>query len=280
MNAVKLLVALSVLSALPARADDEVQLEKLKKIFSEEMKADPQAAAKAHEILSGWTKGHPEDAAQALGALEKVKRKAKTETVDAAGVVILIDRSGSMDSRPTKGKGRKIDGAVAAANNALKKIKEFKARNSDRDIRVAVLSFEGLSANDEIKMQAVSADYPEVPKLSPGGGTPIGRAMVEAKLRLNAEKVRRGHILVITDGENTEGPGPLNVLRAFNLLPTEEFPIVHFVAFDIDAGRFHGFDLFLPKVYEAGDSAQLDEVLAGLVDKEILPEKPSQAEDK
>ena len=77
------------------------------------------------------------------------------------------------------------------------------------------------------------------------GGTPIGNAMIAAKRELDATGLTRRHLLVVTDGENTDGFEPEAVAAAINRRPEAERPSMYFVAFDIDARRFE-------KVRESG----------------------------
>jgi len=45
------------------------------------------------------------------------------------------------------------------------------------------------------------------------GGTPIGDAMITAKMDMDATGLSKRHILVITDGENNKGYTPEDVTR-------------------------------------------------------------------
>jgi Mg-chelatase subunit ChlD len=72
------------------------------------------------------------------------------------------------------------------------------------------------------------------------GGTPIGNAMIAAKRELDATGLTRRHLLVVTDGENTEGVAPDLVAAAIGRRPEAERPSIYFVAFDIEAAKFSG----------------------------------------
>ena len=74
-----------------------------------------------------------------------------------------------------------------------------------------------------------------------GGGTPIGDAMAVARLALDRSGLKRRHLLVVTDGENTDGRrsgagrvGPREAARR------RAGPSLYFVAFDVDADAFAG----------------------------------------
>ena len=72
----------------------------------------------------------------------------------------------------------------------------------------------------------------------PDGGTPIGDAMIAAKRELDATGLSRRHLLVVTDGENTDGFAPERVAAAIGRRPEAERPSIYFVAFDIEASQF------------------------------------------
>ena len=44
------------------------------------------------------------------------------------------------------------------------------------------------------------------------GGTPIGDAMIAGKRALDRTGLSRRHLLVVTDGENTDGAKPVDVM--------------------------------------------------------------------
>ena len=72
-------------------------------------------------------------------------------------------------------------------------------------------------------------------RLDPEGGTPIGQAMVAAKLALDGTGLSRRHLLIVSDGENTDGFRPEDVAAAIAKRPDAERPSIYFVAFNIEA---------------------------------------------
>ena len=76
-------------------------------------------------------------------------------------------------------------------------------------------------------------------KLDADGGTPIGQAMITAKKELDGTGLTHRHLLLVTDGENTDGVRPERVAEAINRRPDAERPAIYFVAFDIEASRFN-----------------------------------------
>jgi hypothetical protein len=71
----------------------------------------------------------------------------------------------------------------------------------------------------------------------PKGGTAIGLAMEAARADLYRAGTIRKYILVVTDGENTDGPSPATVAREINRR-SEGAVRMYFVAFDVDARKF------------------------------------------
>src|SRR5215471_2354086 len=71
--------------------------------------------------------------------------------------------------------------------------------------------------------------------MHPGGGTPIGDAIVTAKRDIDATGLSKRHILVITDGENNKGYSPEDVVRVITSQPDPDRASAYFVAFDIAA---------------------------------------------
>ena len=109
--------------------------------------------------------------------------------------------------------------------------------------------------------------------MNPGGGTPIGNAMIKAKRELDATGLARRHLLVVTDGDNTDGPDPDEVAAAINRRPEAERPSIYFVAFDIEASKFSGVKNSGGLVLAAANARELNDTLDTLLRGKILLEK-------
>jgi hypothetical protein len=72
---------------------------------------------------------------------------------------------------------------------------------------------------------------------APNGGTAIGDAMNAAREALYQSGIIRKYILVVTDGENTDGRSPADVAREI-ARRSEGAVRMYFVAFDVDAQKF------------------------------------------
>ncbi len=227
------------------------------------------------ELLDEWSRGEVIMAGTIFAALKRSWANpigAKAGMPQTTGVAILIDVSGSMANMPASGGSyTKLAGAEKAARAALAQLKGFAAAHPERALSAAVLTF-STTVKTRIPLQRVGPSFPSLPALVSESATAIGDGLIAARKILNGGHIGRQHIIVITDGQNSSGSTPLTVLRAFNLLPKEQFPRVHFVAFDIGQGVFRPLSLFLSKIHEAKDARQLDAVLSGLFSRDILPE--------
>ena len=227
------------------------------------------------ELLDEWSRAETTMAGEIFTALKRSWASpiaAKAGMSQTTGVAILIDVSGSMAKTPESGGATtKLAGAEKAARAALAQLKGFAAAHPRRVLMATVLTF-SRAVKTRIPLQRVGPSFPPLPALVPATATAIGDGLIAARKMLNGGHIGRQHIIVITDGQNSYGSTPLTVLRAFNLLPKEQFPRVHFVAFDIGQGVFRPLSLFLSKIHEAKDDKQLNAVLSGLFSRDILPE--------
>ena len=112
-----------------------------------------------------------------------------------------------------------------------------------------------------------------IAKLEADGGTPIGEAMITAKRELDRTGLTRRHLLVVTDGENTDGFSPDRVAQAIGRRPEAERPSMYFVAFDIDASRFARVRDAGSLVLPAANARELNDTLDSLLRGKILLEK-------
>jgi hypothetical protein len=98
--------------------------------------------------------------------------------------------------------------------------------------------------------------------------------MAVARLALDRSRLKRRHLLVVTDGENTDGPDPGLVASVLEKQPEEIKASLYFVAFDVDADQFASVKragaLLLPAKSGAELAATFDELLSD----RILVEAP------
>jgi uncharacterized protein YegL len=279
IGAVLVTATVTVLAGSRARADlEEIAnkySERVANLFAGEipdMVPLNKRAGRCLRLINEWTGGNAGRAGLIVGSLEAIKPKHKAAESRGVGVVILVDTSGSMDDPPKSGGERKILGANRAAAAALTKLKAFQGSNPGVQLSVGVYRFSS-SVSPVAKFQKMGPSFPTLPALTAEGGTAIGKALLQAKKAMNAAKIKHQHIILITDGENSAGIEPLHVIQAFNLLSREEFPILHFIAFDIQRARFAYIQrMFLKQIYEARDSRQLGQIMDSLLQGEVLAE--------
>ena len=137
--------------------------------------------------------------------------QAEVEEGLGAAVAILVDTSGSMkenapgDSRPKYVVAQEALEAMLDATDA------FVAKRPDFPIKIGVYSFsssvQDAAADPALRSRgAPRGAGSSLPR--PGGGTAIGEAMREARPDLYRAGVFRKYLLVVTDGENTNGREP------------------------------------------------------------------------
>jgi len=201
---------------------------------------------------------------------------------EGLAAAIVIDVSGSM-SETVRGDGGREEPKIAIARRAaldlvnqfaryaaerkeepvLLGLYEFSERSGAADCRPIVPMGSPDTARAEAALAAVRAD----------GGTPIGNAMIAAKRELDATGLTRRHLLVVTDGENTDGVAPDLVAAAIGRRPESERPSIYFVAFDIEAAKFSGVRDAGGLVLAAANARELNDTLDGLLRGKILVEK-------
>jgi len=203
----------------------------------------------------------------------------KDETVGAA-VAILVDTSGSMKERPEGDTRPKYVVAQEALEAMLDATDAFLARRPDFPIKIGIYTFSS-SVRVQQPIQpydkaAVRNTIEHLPR--PGGGTAIGEAMREARPDLYRAGVFRKYLLVVTDGENTNGRSPDDVAREI-FRKSEGAVQIYFVAFDTSPEKFAFLKEVGGDVIAAGTGAQLKTALDGIYQGKILAEAPGGERD-
>jgi hypothetical protein len=200
---------------------------------------------------------------------------------EGIAAIVLMDVSGSM--RESVGEGAqaepKIDIARRAAEALVGQFAAYGQAHPDEPVLVGLMEFSErppsaarevipLSPPDPLHARAALA------RMTPEGGTPIGDAMVEGKRAHDRSGLTRRHLLVVTDGANTDGRDPEDVMRALAKRPEAERPSVYFVAFDVAASRFDSVRDAGGLVLAASNAQELDKTLGALLTGKILVEGP------
>lgn len=192
-----------------------------------------------------------------------------------AAVAILVDTSGSMkepapgDSRPKYVVAQEAVAAMLDATDA------FIARRPDFPIKIGVYTFSSsvrlqraIQPYDRAALRDTMANLPR-----PGGGTAIGEAMREARPDLYRSGVFRKYLLVVTDGDNTNGRSPDEVAREI-FRKSEGAVQIYFVAFDTSPEKFAFLKEVGGDVIAAGTGTELKTALDGIYQGKILAEAP------
>jgi Mg-chelatase subunit ChlD len=214
------------------------------------------------------------EASRAEPAPEAPYQAEMDEGVGAA-VAILVDTSGSMkepapgDSRPKYVVAQEALGAMLDATDA------FIAKRPDFPVKIGVYTFSSsvrvqrpIQPYDKAAVRATIANLPR-----PGGGTAIGEAMREARPDLYRSGVFRKYLLVVTDGDNTNGRSPDDVAREI-FRKSEGAVQIYFVAFDTSPEKFAFLKEVGGDVIAAGTGAELKTALDGIYQGKILAEAP------
>lgn len=224
-------------------------------------------------MLLGCTSNGRESREAAAAPESAAPYQAEVEEGLGAAVAILIDTSGSMKERVPGDSRRKHEVAKEALDAMLDATDAFVARRPDFPIKIGVYSFSSgvntlhpIQPYDRAAIKRVLANLP-----GPGGGTAIGDAMREARPDLYRAGVFRKYLLVVTDGENTNGRNPEAVAR--DIWSRSQGGVqVFFVAFDTGTEKFAFLKEVGGDVIGANTGAELRTALDGIYQGKILAE--------
>lgn len=201
---------------------------------------------------------------------------------EGIAAAIVIDVSGSMDEEVEGDNGReqrKIDVARRAARDLVEQFARYAEDHRDEPVLLGIYEFSERSGQDDCRPVIAMAPPDRgraeraLASLRARGGTPIGNAMIFAKRELDATGLTRRHLLLVTDGENTDGFSPDRVALALSRRPEAERPSLYFVAFDIEASRFERVKEAGALVLGAANARDLNSTLDSLLRGNILLEK-------
>ena len=204
------------------------------------------------------------------------------EPKDGLAAAIAIDVSGSMDEEVAGQGGRKEPKIAIARRAAMDLVEQFAAyarAHPDEPVLLGVYEFSRRRGEADCR-PVVPMGPPDreraaaaIARLNADGGTPIGQAMITAKRALDETGLLRRHLLVVTDGENTDGVAPDTVARAIGKRPDVERPSIYFVAFDVEANRFTRVRDAGGLILSAANATELNTTLDTLLSDRILIEK-------
>ncbi len=197
---------------------------------------------------------------------------------DGIAALVLMDVSGSMADAAGKGGPPKIETARRSALALIQQFANYATAHPGEPVLVGLYEFSDTTGENTREIVPLSpADVPRAEAALAGlrarGGTPIGDAIIAGKRVLDGSGLTRRHLLVVTDGENTDGREPEDVMAALSRRPPAEQPSVYFVAFDIAANRFDRVRDAGALVLAAGNERELNDTLSSLLTGKILVEE-------
>lgn len=203
---------------------------------------------------------------------------------DGIAAAILIDTSGSMNNQVADADGqarRKIEIAQRAALSLVNQFDSYAREHSGQPIDVGIYEFSERSASRSSCRTVIPLGPPDpiaartaIMKMTPGGDTPIGDAMIVTKRDVDATGLSKRHILVITDGENNRGYSPADVTQVISTQSEKDRASIYFVAFDVAAATFDPVKNSGGLVLAAANESELKTTLDSLLTGKILVEQP------
>jgi Mg-chelatase subunit ChlD len=192
-------------------------------------------------------------------------------------VAIVLDNSGSMRERASGDKRRKFEVAKIAIERALDATEAALIKRPDYPVNVTLISFSD-GTQTVLEMQPYNRDSVRaaIGRLTrPSGGTAIGDAMDVARQALYKAGTFRKVMLVVTDGENTDGRDPADVAR--EIFSRSDGGVgMYFVAFDTDEEKFGFLRTVKGDVVAAQNGAALEASFASLYEGKVLAESTAE----
>jgi hypothetical protein len=210
---------------------------------------------------------------------------------DGVALAIIYDTSGSMHDSVRDTTGR-MSPKYVIANRALtavaKQIQAYATSSTGgtpRRVDAGLFVFSGNTAREAVKFgpfDAAALENYARNFSSPNGNTPLGNALNVASRTVLNSPLSRKHVLIITDGLNTEGPAPEAVMPSVKRQAEQKHATlsVHFVAFDVAAQQFAPLKKLGATVVGAADEKQLDTQLEYILQRKILLEEEEPVKKK
>lgn len=208
-------------------------------------------------------------------------------TVDDLGlsIVIAVDVSGSMKEYP-KRSGDKEKYIVASESLSdivkfLQNVYEKSWKKENIKLKVGIIKFSNkvdivydLTEMTSEEFQKLRVITNNANNFYPNGSTAIGRTLEKGTEMLVQSGTIFKSLLVISDGENTSGTNPEDVMDAIvnnkNNKTTDDFPVstqtvlVSFIGFDMDASVFSRLHQQGARVMTAGNKEELNKSMTDI----------------
>ena len=206
-----------------------------------------------------------------------------TVTEEGIALAIVYDTSGSMGENVSdrasgnEAKFRIANRALTAIVDRLQAFVEAAPANTQRKLGTGLVVFNNDSPEVAVKFGPFkSAALREWLKRysSPRGGTPLSKSLRVAGQAVLRSSLTKKHVLVVTDGMNTDGTDPATVMKELQAEAANKKTMlsVYFVAFDITDKVFDSVKNVSAIVVSAADAKQLDAQLEFILTEKILLE--------
>ena len=210
---------------------------------------------------------------------------------DGVALAIIYDTSGSMHDAVRDSTGRRspkyviANRALIAATRQIQTFAASSAGAAPRKVQAGLFVFQGDGAREAVKFgpfDAAALEQFAKTFASPNGNTPLGNSLKAATRAIMESPLTRKHVLIITDGMNTAGPTPADVLPRLQRQAQEKQTTlgVHFVAFDVNAKVFDSAKKLGATVVSASDEKQLNTQLEFVLQRKILLEEEEPVKQK
>ncbi len=195
--------------------------------------------------------------------LRKVTPPRNRVEKEGIAIALLMDTSSSMEDKARDANGsmrEKIEIARNVAWRVLGRIKMFNEKYPWVDLKVGVYQFSGDECRQLLPLEAFnfSRAMDAVELKTSSQGTPMGEAILQAKLDLDRSGLRTKHILVVTDGDNSKGIEPARVSRAIDALRPADRAGIHFLTIDMDSSDYQEIRRTGKTILKARNAADLD----------------------
>jgi uncharacterized protein YegL len=175
--------------------------------------------------------------------------------------------------------------ALTAVAKQIQAYATNSAGGAPRRVDAGLFVFSGNTAREAVKFgpfDAAALENFARNFSTPNGNTPLGNALNVASRTVLNSPLSRKHVLIITDGLNTEGPAPEVVMPGVKRQAEQKHATlsVHFVAFDVAAQQFAPIKKLGATVVGAADEKQLDTQLEYILQRKILLEEEEPVKKK
>lgn len=201
-------------------------------------------------------------------------------------VVIAVDISGSMNDTPRSGSSeQKYIQATDALKSVVKYLADVHKKNPNLLINVSLMKFSDdptiLFPMKMITDKSLNDlnSICEYDNFHPYAGTAIGKAMETCSEQLAQSGTILNSMIIITDGQNSVGQDPINVIDGIysnnNNKCTKDLEvytstqIINFIGFDVDDSTFSELEKHGANVTSASNKDQLGKALKDLLEADI-----------